>query len=50
MGEPVRSLSMTEKLYADTALAQRVITCFVEATSVFIAGGVAERHEGIHAG
>jgi NitT/TauT family transport system substrate-binding protein len=37
MGEPVRSLIMTEKLYADTALAQRVITCFVEATSAFIA-------------
>jgi NitT/TauT family transport system substrate-binding protein len=37
MGEPVRSLIMTEKLYANTALAQRVITCFVEATSTFIA-------------
>ena len=45
MGEPVRSLIMTEKLYADTGLAQRVVNCFVEATAMFIADpALAERY------
>ena len=37
MGEPVRSLIMTEKLYAQKDKAQRVLNCFVEATGTFIA-------------
>jgi NitT/TauT family transport system substrate-binding protein len=37
MGEPVRSLIMTEALYGRTDLAQRVLNCFVKATSKFIA-------------
>ena len=37
MGEPVRSLVLTEKLYADKDKAQRVLNCFVQATSLFIA-------------
>jgi NitT/TauT family transport system substrate-binding protein len=37
IGEPVRALVMTEKLYARRALAQRVMACFVEATRMFLA-------------
>lgn len=37
MGEPVRSLVLTEKLYADKDKAQRVLNCFVQSTSLFIA-------------
>jgi NitT/TauT family transport system substrate-binding protein len=36
MGEPIRSLVMTEKLYANHELALRVMKCFVEATKYFI--------------
>lgn len=37
MGEPVRALVMTEKLYADRALAEKVMRCFVDATKTFLA-------------
>jgi NitT/TauT family transport system substrate-binding protein len=40
MGEPVRSLIMTEALYGRTDIAQRVLNCFVKATSKFIADPV----------
>lgn len=36
MGEPVRTLVMTEKLYGNRELALRVMKCFVEATKLFI--------------
>jgi NitT/TauT family transport system substrate-binding protein len=36
MGEPVRALVMTEKLYANHDLALRTMKCFVEATREFI--------------
>jgi NitT/TauT family transport system substrate-binding protein len=36
MGEPVRALVMTEKLYANRDLALRTMKCFVEATKEFI--------------
>lgn len=36
MGEPVRALVMTEKLYQRRDVAQRVLKCFVEATKKFI--------------
>ena len=37
LGEPVRALVMTEKLYKEQPdVAQRVLDCFVEATSHFI--------------
>ncbi|MBS0660234.1 MAG: ABC transporter substrate-binding protein [Verrucomicrobia bacterium] len=36
MGEPVRTLVMTEKLYAKREVALRVLKCFVEATKLFI--------------
>jgi NitT/TauT family transport system substrate-binding protein len=35
MGEPRRLLVMSEKLYANTALAERVMKCFVESTMTF---------------
>jgi NitT/TauT family transport system substrate-binding protein len=37
MGEYPRSFVMTEKLYAQHDLAQRVLNCFVQSTSLFIA-------------
>ena len=37
MGEPVRALVMTEKLYANRPLATRVMHCFVDATREFLA-------------
>ncbi len=38
LGEPVRTLVMTEKMYKEKPdVAQRVLKCFVEATSTFIA-------------
>lgn len=37
MGEPVRSVIMTEKLYNQRDVAQRFVRCFVEATNMFIA-------------
>jgi NitT/TauT family transport system substrate-binding protein len=37
MGEPVRALVMTEKMYANRDLATRVMRCFVEATRTFLA-------------
>jgi NitT/TauT family transport system substrate-binding protein len=37
MGEPVRSLIITEKLYGQREVAQRLLRCFVEATGTFIA-------------
>ncbi len=36
MGEPVRALVMTEKVYANRDLASRILKCFVEATKLFI--------------
>jgi NitT/TauT family transport system substrate-binding protein len=36
MGEPIRALVMTEKLYANRDLALRTMKCFVEATRDFI--------------
>jgi NitT/TauT family transport system substrate-binding protein len=36
MGEPIRSLVMTEKMYANRDLALRVLKCFVEATKHFL--------------
>ncbi len=36
MGEPIRALVMTEKLYNNRPLAARVMQCFVEATKKFI--------------
>jgi NitT/TauT family transport system substrate-binding protein len=45
MGEPVRALVMTEKLYAKRNLAQRVMACFVEATRMFLANpALAEKY------
>ncbi|WP_028313038.1 ABC transporter substrate-binding protein [Derxia gummosa] len=35
MGEPYRLLVMTEKLYANKDVAQRVMKCFVESTALF---------------
>ena len=35
MGEPYRLLVMTEKLYANKDLSQRVMKCFVESTATF---------------
>ena len=37
MGEPVRALVMTEKLYGNRDLALRVMKCFVDATRQFLA-------------
>ena len=37
MGEPVRALVMTEKMYNDkSGIAERVLSCFVEATQTFL--------------
>ncbi|GAB7127537.1 ABC transporter substrate-binding protein [Silvimonas sp. JCM 19000] len=36
MGEPVRTLVMTEKLYNNHALAQKLMRCFVQSTKLFI--------------
>ncbi|HUJ27471.1 MAG TPA: ABC transporter substrate-binding protein [Myxococcales bacterium] len=36
MGEPVRALVMTEKLYGNHDVAERTMKCFVEATKEFI--------------
>lgn len=36
MGEPVRTLVMTEKLYAKREVALRVLKCFVESTKLFL--------------
>ncbi|MBS0660341.1 MAG: ABC transporter substrate-binding protein [Verrucomicrobia bacterium] len=36
IGEPVRALTMSEKLYQNRALALRVMTCFVDATKTFL--------------
>jgi NitT/TauT family transport system substrate-binding protein len=36
LGMPVRSLVMSEKMYANSDVAQRVLDCFVEATDTFI--------------
>jgi len=36
LGEPIRALVMTEKLYQKRDVAQRVLKCFVEATKKFI--------------
>lgn len=45
LGEPVRVLVMTEKLYRNRDLAQRVLSCFVEATRTFLANpALAEKY------
>jgi NitT/TauT family transport system substrate-binding protein len=46
LGEPVRVLVMSERLYTERpALAQKVLTCFVDATRTFQADmGLAERY------
>lgn len=36
IGEPVRTLTMSEKLYQNRELALRVMTCFVDATKTFL--------------
>jgi NitT/TauT family transport system substrate-binding protein len=36
MGEPIRALVMTEKMYANKALAERFMKCFVETTKFFL--------------
>ena len=36
MGEPIRALVMTEKMYNNKALAERFMKCFVETTKYFI--------------
>src|SRR2546423_11912581 len=36
MGEPIRALVMTEKMYANKNLAERVLRCFVDATKTFL--------------
>ena len=36
MGEPVRALVMTEKMYKERDVATRVMKCFVEATKLFL--------------
>jgi len=36
MGEPIRTLVMTEKMYSKRAVAERFMKCFVEATKTFI--------------
>jgi NitT/TauT family transport system substrate-binding protein len=37
MGEPIRALVMTEKMYNDkSGVAERVLSCFVEATQTFL--------------
>jgi NitT/TauT family transport system substrate-binding protein len=36
LGPPVRTLIMTEKLYANRGVAERFMMCFVEATKLFI--------------
>lgn len=36
MGEPIRTLVMTEKLYANKPLAEKFIKCFVQATKTFM--------------
>jgi NitT/TauT family transport system substrate-binding protein len=36
MGEPVRALVMTEKMYNNKAVSERVLKCFVEATLTFL--------------
>jgi NitT/TauT family transport system substrate-binding protein len=36
MGEPIRALVMTEKMYANKDLAGRVLRCFVDATKTFL--------------
>jgi NitT/TauT family transport system substrate-binding protein len=37
LGEPIRTLVMTERLYAKRDVAERFMKCFVEATKTFIA-------------
>jgi NitT/TauT family transport system substrate-binding protein len=45
MGEPIRSLIITEKLYGKRDVAQRLLRCFVEATATFIANpALAEKY------
>lgn len=45
MGEPIRALVMTEKMYKNKALAERFMKCFVETTKYFIdKPDVAERY------
>jgi NitT/TauT family transport system substrate-binding protein len=36
MGEPIRALVMTEKMYANKDVAERVLRCFVDATKTFL--------------
>jgi NitT/TauT family transport system substrate-binding protein len=36
MGEPIRALVMTEKMYSQKNLAERVLRCFVDATRTFL--------------
>lgn len=45
MGEPVRALVMTERMYAKRELAARVMRCFVDATKMFLANpALAEKY------
>ena len=36
MGQPIRALVMTEKMYANKDVAERVLRCFVDATKTFL--------------
>jgi NitT/TauT family transport system substrate-binding protein len=36
LGEPIRALVMTEKLYANKPLAEKLMKCFVQATKLFM--------------
>jgi NitT/TauT family transport system substrate-binding protein len=45
LGEPVRTLIMTESMYAKKGVAERFMKCFVEATKTFIENpGLAEKY------
>lgn len=45
LGDPVRTLTMTQRLYARRDVAQRLLKCFVEATRTFLANpALAEKY------
>jgi NitT/TauT family transport system substrate-binding protein len=45
LGEPIRTLIMTEKMYARRDVAERFMKCFVEATKLFVENsGLAEKY------
>ncbi|HJV33993.1 ABC transporter substrate-binding protein [Geomonas sp.] len=45
LGDPIRTLMMTQRLYANRGVAQRLLKCFVEATRTFLANpALAEKY------